>query len=67
MPVICITMPGAIVPAAREAAFTTEAAVNVGVCAAAGIGAKAIEIASAISDVRNGNSIFSDLCVEILV
>jgi hypothetical protein len=50
-------MPGAIVPETIEAALTTEAAVKVGVCAAAEKAQNEHETVIPISDVRNGDSL----------
>jgi hypothetical protein len=59
------TIPGAIGPAAIEAAFTTEAAVNVGVCASAER-AKREKIVMPISEVRNVYSISDEIVPNIL-
>jgi hypothetical protein len=60
-PVMFTNMPGAIGPATIEAAFATEAAVKVGVCAAAEKAQKENETVIPISDVRNGYSISDDI------
>ena len=65
-PVIFTTMPGAMEPGAMEAALTTEAAVNEGVCASAEKAKREKEIVMPISDVRNGYSISRPNCIECL-
>jgi len=58
---IAATMPGAIGPAAMEAALTTEAAVKVGVCARAETARNENETVIPILDVRNGYSISDEI------
>jgi hypothetical protein len=65
-PVMSATMPGAIGPATRDAALITELLVIVGVCACAARAKREHEIVMPISDVRNGYSIRTKLCRNIL-
>ena len=56
-PVMAATMPGAMGPAAMEAALTTEAAVNAGVCARAENAIREKRIGIPSRDVRTVHSI----------